>query len=147
MSAGNNTKTASSQININADQIEEFVMTQLKEYLKGENFKKIAEEIAAQIGSASHDLHKEKKELLDIKTQIQNGMKAVLYGMDIPELRDEIDRLRVRKSELEDIIAQAQSGNKNIDPEQLEAYLSGLVSKLDKTPEAVLKHNKNNIRL
>lgn len=66
-------------------------------------------------------------------------MKAVLSGMDIPELRDEIDRLRVRKSELEDIIAQAQSGNKNIDPEQLEAYLSGLVSQLEKAPETVLK--------
>lgn len=61
MSSGNNTETASSQININADQIEEFVMTQLKENLKGKKFKKTAEEIAAQIGSASPDLHKEKR--------------------------------------------------------------------------------------
>ena len=37
--------------------------------------------------------------------------------MRIPELDEEIDRLRIRKSELEDIIAHAEStGGQNVDP-------------------------------
>jgi hypothetical protein len=39
--------------------------------------------------------------------------------MDIPELKDEIDRLRNRKSELMDIIAHKEKGGKKINPDSI----------------------------
>jgi hypothetical protein len=37
--------------------------------------------------------------------KVAKGVKAVMSGMNIPELQDEIDRLRTRKGELENAIS------------------------------------------
>ncbi|MCX7714846.1 MAG: hypothetical protein N2171_03855 [Clostridia bacterium] len=71
------------------------------------------------VNNASTDLKAEKKELTDINKQITNGMNAILKGMDFPELEEEIIRLRVRKSELEDIIARNNSDNKKVDKNKI----------------------------
>ncbi len=100
--------------NVNAAGIETFVVAQLKRYLKSSAPEEIACEIASQVNNASADLIKEKSELAKTNAQLQNGTKAILDGMDYPELRHEMDRLRVRKSELEDIIARAQSERRRV---------------------------------
>ena len=57
------------------------------------------------VNSAYADLSAERRELREIETKINNGVNAILSGIDIPELSYELDRLRVRKSELDDIIS------------------------------------------
>lgn len=105
--------------NINAVELEAFVVAQLKHYLKTADFTEVAQEIAKQINNASADLKKEKSELAKITTKIRNGMQAILDGMYFPELQEEMDRLRVRKDELEEIIAKAKSNSPKIDVEDV----------------------------
>ena len=106
--------------NINADELETYVVQQLKGYLLGLDFEETAQTIADSVNNATQDLSAEKKELSEIDTKITNGIRAVLSGMRVPELDDEIDRLRIRKSELEDIIAHAEStGGQKVDPAKI----------------------------
>ncbi len=102
--------------NISANEIETFVVQHLKEYLRTTDFDAIAQEIARQVNNASPDLSKERSELAQIETKLQNGLKAVLSGLVFPELQEEMDRLRVRKSELEDIILRVESQKPKVDP-------------------------------
>lgn len=52
---------------------------------------------------------------------------AILSGMDIPELKDEVDRLRVRKTELEYIIKYKSRSDKQIDRDKLIEMLKILI--------------------
>ena len=97
--------------NINADEIETFVVQNLKMYLLGLNFEKMAHEIADRVNNASPDLSAERRELADINAKINNGTRAVLNGLDYPELQTELFKLRVRKSELEDILSRSSKKN------------------------------------
>lgn len=106
--------------NINANNIETFVVQQVKDYFLRTDFSEVAEIIAAQVNGASRDLTKERAELADISAKLQNGTKAILNGLDYPELRDEMDKLRLRKSELEDIIARRQASNRPVNPKAIE---------------------------
>lgn len=109
--------------NINAQELETFVVQHVKAFLRSQDYSQAAQEIADAVNGASENLASERKELADVKAKITNGVKAVLSGMDIPELQDEIDRLKVRQSELEDIIAKAQTDRPTIDPAAVEAML------------------------
>ncbi len=102
--------------NINADEIETFVVQHLKEYLRTVDYTETAQYIADQVNNASPDLSAEKAELAQINAQISNGVKAILSGLVVPELEAELDRLRVRKSELEDIITRRASAHPEVDP-------------------------------
>lgn len=93
---------------INANEIESFVVQQLKAYLLEIDIAETAEYIAKQVNNASGDLTKEKAELKDITNKIENGVKAILSGITLPELERELRNLRTRKSELEDIISTRQ---------------------------------------
>lgn len=106
--------------NINADSIETFVVQHLKAYLLDADFEEVAQTIADAVNNTAPDLSKERKELSEINTKIANGVKAVLSGMKFPELEEEVSRLRVRKSELEDIMAHKEShGGKKLDPAKI----------------------------
>ncbi|MDE5992291.1 MAG: hypothetical protein K2G87_04500, partial [Oscillospiraceae bacterium] len=83
----------------------------LKMYLLGLNFEKMAQKIADRVNNASPVLSAERKELADVNAKIANGTKAILYGLDYPELQSEMFKLRVRKSELEDIISRSSKKN------------------------------------
>ena len=113
--------------NINADEIEVFVVQHLKEYLRTLDFTETAQYIADQINGAAPDLTAEKAELRQISTQITNGVRAVLSGLDVPELKEELDRLRVRKAELEDIIAARSSSQPEVDPAAIAAMLKSSI--------------------
>ena len=137
---GNKYRTRTCQAaNINAEDIETLVLRELREYLTTVDANQVFEEIAAQMNSASPDLSHEKQELLNINTQIQNGMKAVLTGLDIPELRDEIDRLRLRKGELEDIIAASKTGRGKVDPQWVVDKFRNALDTLDTNPQAAIR--------
>jgi len=117
--------------NINANEIETFVVQHLKAYLLDIDFSETAKYIADQVNGAGPELTAEKAELVQVSTQIQNGVKAVLSGLDVPELKSELDRLRVRKSELEDIIAKRKSDRPHVDPAAVEQLLRDSVENWD----------------
>ena len=105
--------------NINADQIEVFVVQNLKNYLKTIDFNEMADNIITQLNSASKNCVSEKKELAAIDKKIANGIKAVMEGLDIPELKSEISALKVRKMELEDIISSNKQNAPKISRDEL----------------------------
>ena len=119
--------------NINAQELETFVVQHVRAFLRSQDYAQAAREIADAVNGASESLDAERKELADVKAKIANGVKAVLGGMDIPELQDEIDRLKVRKSELEDIIAKAESDRPTIDPAAVEAMLKEDAERIEQT--------------
>ena len=106
--------------NISADEIETFVVQHLKAYLLETDFEAEAQRIADMVNSSSPELTAERAELADIKSKLNNGLKALLNGFnDFPELHDEMDKLRVRKSELEDIIGRRTANRKPVDPQDI----------------------------
>lgn len=118
--------------NINAMELETFVVQQLRRFLQAQDFSQAAQVIAERVNSASEDLSAERGELAGIKGKIANGVKAILSGIEIPELQAELDRLRVRQSELEDIIARAESERPALDPAAVEDMLiedAGLIDR------------------
>lgn len=129
---GNKYRTRSCDAkNISADEIEVFVNYQVQEYLLDMDFKAVAKEIADRFNSAVPDCSKEKAEVRKLTEQINNGMRAILSGLDFPELEDELTRLRCRKSELEDIIKAASNGKKTIEAAKVEKMLNEFVDMWD----------------
>jgi len=118
------------------------VVAQLKEYLETTDFQDLAEDIAGQINGVAPDLKKEKKELADITAQINNGVKAILAGVSIPEPEEEMDRLRVRKSELEDIISHREHHSETITAEDILSQIGRDCLSWDETriPALVKQH-------
>lgn len=116
--------------NLNADEVETFVVQNLKAYLLGLDFHAMAQKIADTINGASADLKAERIELADIIKQLDNGTKAILKGIDYPELQTEIFKLRVRKSELEDIIAKGEE-KKTVSADKLEALFHQMLEDWD----------------
>ncbi len=125
--------------NINANMIETFVVQQLKAYLLEIDFKETANRIADAVNSAAPDCAKEKAELTDILKKIANGVRAVISGMDIPELQNEIDRLRTRKSELEDIIKHKESNGKKVNPDKIIARLNRAMDHWDTESKRIVQ--------
>lgn len=124
------TKTCDSK-NINAQELESFVVQHLKAFLLEADFTETARVIADRVNGVSPDLTAEKKELDSINAKIRNGVNAILAGMDVPELQDEIDRLRVRKDELEDIIQRRSSERPHVSAAAVEAMLRESVDQWD----------------
>lgn len=127
------------QKNINANELETFVLAQLKEFFKSSNFEEIAENICNAVNSASRDLSKEKSELKECEKKIANGVRALLNGMDIPELKEEIDNLRLRKEELEDIISSENLKDKEIDKDKLIEFLKKSAEISNENVKSIIK--------
>lgn len=125
--------------NINANELEEYIVQNLKMYLLGADYDEVADKIVNMVNSASKDLSVEKKELSSINTKIQNGMNAILNGMEFPELQDEISRLRIRKSELEDIIARNENSATKLDKNKLVALFNTSLEEWDTDLKNVIK--------
>lgn len=125
--------------NINADELEEFVIQHLKMYLLSINFEDIATIIADMVNSASKDLSAEKKELASIQIKINNGMKAILNGLEFPELQAEINRMRIRKSELDDIITRNEKSTTKLDKSKLVALFNESLANWDMDIKTILQ--------
>lgn len=129
--------TCSAQ-NINAEEIETFVVQNLKDYLLRLDFDQMAQKIADEINQASDDLKAERTELLEIDSKLANGTKAILNGLDYPELREEMLKLRVRKSELEDIVGR-KNPHRPVDPAKISTLLQHYVENWSTDLKGILK--------
>lgn len=119
--------------NINANEIETFVVQNLKQYLSTVDYAATAQFIADQINNASPDLSAEKAELAQVSAQIANGVKAILSGIVVPELEAELNRLRTRKSELDDIIARRSASQRTLNPDAIVAMFKQSISQMNST--------------
>ena len=138
------TRTCKAQ-NGNAIELETFVAANLKEYLATVDYEEMAEAIAAKVNAASIDLSKEKKELAEITAQIANGVKAILGGMDFPELQEEVNALRIRKSELEDVIARNANNTQKLDKKKLVQFFKLSAQGMDGNIKEVVKQHVTKI--
>ena len=121
-----------------AEEIETFVVQNLKDYLLRLDFDEMAQTIADEINNASFDLKAERTELLDIEAKLANGTKAILNGLDYPELREEMLKLRVRKGELEDIVGRSDKRNP-VSAEKIAELLQHYVETWDTDLKGVLQ--------
>ena len=105
---------------VNADWLEREVVDAVREYLADTEFEAEAQRIADQVNNSSPELTAERAELAGINAKLSNGLRAILNGFnDFPELHEEMDRLRVRKGELEDIIGRRQARRTAVDPKDI----------------------------
>ncbi|WP_050698638.1 recombinase family protein [Anaeromassilibacillus senegalensis] len=125
--------------NISANEIEAFVIQQLQAFLLETDFAETSRKIADQVNSASPDLTAERRELNGVIAKISNGTKAILSGINYPELQDEMDKLRLRKSELEDIIWRTQSNRQPVSGDKIEKLLNEALETLPADPRAAIK--------
>ena len=121
------------------------MVNQLKVYLLQTDFEKEARYIADQVNGSTPDLRTERAELATINAQLNNGLKAILNGMDIPELRDEMDKLRVRKGELEDIIGRRTARRKPVDPQDIVRLFQKAVENWDTDLPMIIKQHVGKI--
>ncbi|MDO5399054.1 MAG: recombinase family protein, partial [bacterium] len=133
------TRTCHSK-NISADKIEAFVVQNLKAYLSNADFSETAQIICDKINNTTPNLSEERKELKQVNDKISNGVKAILSGLDLPELKEELDRLRVRKSELEDIIKYNDTHSSAIEPESIIALFKNAVEHIGTDNQAAIKN-------
>lgn len=125
--------------NLNADELETFVIQYVQAYLLSIDFSEMAEKICNEVNSASQDLSAERKELRQIVAKINNGVNAILSGMKFPELEDELDRLRIRKSELEDIITHNEQTAQKLSKDKVLKMLQGAVENCGKDDKSMIK--------
>ena len=137
---GNKYRTRSCTIpNGNAIELEAFIAANLKEYLARVNVEEMVTIIVDKVNAASMNLSAEKKELDEITNKISNGVKAILGGIDFPELEQEVNILRVRKSELEDIIAHNSKSSSKLDKSKLMDYFRHSTKNIDSNIKEVVK--------
>ena len=131
---------------INADLLESEVVDCVRQYLDNLDVSEEAQRIADMVNSSSPDLRAERVELADINAKLANGLKALLNGFDdIPELHDEMDKLRIRKSELEDIIGQRQARRTEVNAKDIERLFIKSVERMDSDLPRVLKEHISKI--
>jgi site-specific DNA recombinase len=127
--------------NGSAVELETFVVAQLREYFNTMDFTETAQKVADQVNAASVDLSKEKKEVAEITAKIANGVKVLMDMPDFKEMREEIDLLRIRKTELEDVIARNSVTTKKLDVNKLIEFFQLSAATFDEnTKEAVKEH-------
>ncbi len=114
----------------------------VKDYLLRMDFEKEAKRIADIVNNSTEDLKEKRSELAEVNAKIQNGLKALLNGFDdFPELRTELDRLRVRKSELEDIIGRRTASRKTVNPANIvKVFQFALDDRDNSLPKIIRQH-------
>lgn len=132
--------------NINAEQLEAEVVRCVRQYLDEVNFEEEAQRVADQVNNSSPELRAERAELANVNAKLNNGLKAILNGFnDFPELHDEMDKLRLRKSELEDIIGRRTARREPVDPASIVKIFRESVEKWDTDLQHVLREHISKI--
>ena len=102
------------------------------------DFNKYAEEILKQLNSTSDDMQKEKAELAEVERKINNCVKSIANGLIFEELQDEVNRLKLRKSELQDIISYNTNSNTEITKEDIINKLNFDVNNIENDKKKVI---------
>ena len=128
-----------SSVPVRGEELEKFVIAAVKQYLLSEtNFTDLAQHIADRFNETTIDVSAEKAELASVEAKINNGVQAILSGLDVHELRQQLDALKSRKAALEEIIAAARRTANQINVPALAEMMRADVDNLDsQDPEIV----------
>jgi len=124
--------------NINANELETFVVAVVKNYLREMDFSEYADEILKQLKNTSNNMQKEKAELAEVERKINNCVKSIANGLVFEELQDEVNRLKLRKSELQDIIAYNTNSEIKITKEDIIKKLNFDIENIENNTRKVL---------
>ena len=116
-------------------------MAQLKNYLATSDYEELAQTIADKVNAASVDLASEKKELAKITQELANCIKSIRSGFTFPELEEEVNAMRIRKSELEDIIARNSTNTRKLDKDKLVKFFKLSAQNVDENMKEVVKQH------
>lgn len=130
---------------IRCDELDKFVINAVKDcLLKNTDFIELAREIAAKYTDKAamkkmSELVDEKKELKSVSEKINNGIKTILDGFDSEELREQLKKLKERKTYLENIINKANDISQIIDIQALAEILKKDIININHKDEEVIK--------
>jgi site-specific DNA recombinase len=132
---------------VNANNLESVVFAQIKEYFLNADYEELADCVISAYEKSIPTQEKERHELAEIERKIHNGVKAMLNGMDIAEMKEEINRLKMRKIELEETIKNAPTV-KTLDRNALVDYFRNIVDNWDSLDkDRVLRENVVSIEI
>ena len=97
------------------------------------------------MNSSSADLREERAELAGIEAKLHNGLRAILAGCDFQELKDEMDAMRIRKTELEDIIARRTANTVKVDPADIVAVFNYALDHWDDDLPGIIRQHISKI--
>ena len=95
--------------NINADLLERNILNYITKKFLNNSIDDMIDEIYEAYKKRTTDLSEEKREYAKVKKEIDNIVNAIKKGIIFDELEDEIARLKLRESELKELI---NSGSK-----------------------------------
>lgn len=124
--------------NINANELETFVVASLKDYLSNLDFNECADEILSQLNSAT-DLKKEKAELAEVERKINNIVKSIMNGIIFDELQNELNLLKTRQQELKTIINSFENNTSKIKKDDIINKLKYDIENLASKTKTVVK--------
>ena len=130
--------------NINTDDIEQSVVAGLRDYLLNSDFEEIADNVMTAYEQSKGGKVAEWKELAKLQTELQNCVKAIRSGLDIPEMHNEVLQIRTRIAELEEalswtdditisremIITQLQKDAEHLDDESVQRLIKSYITKI-----------------
>ena len=130
--------------NINANDIESSVVSGLRDYLLNSDFEEIADNVMTAYEHSKGGKVAERKELDKLQTELQNCIKAIRNGLDIPEMHTEVLSIRTRIAELEEalswtdgstvtkemIVAQMEKDAEHLDDESVQRLIKSYVTKI-----------------
>ena len=126
-------------------ELEQFVIDAIKNCIaEHTDFHALAKEISRRYDELAGtnnkpDTSAERAELQSVSHRLNNGLQALLDGMDSPELREQINSLRERQKFLQDTIANAESYVRKINVEALENMLKADIENLDSKDAEVVR--------
>lgn len=91
--------------NINAELLERNILNYITENFLNNSIDSMIDEIYEAYKKRTTDLSEEKKEYAKVKKEIDNIVNAIKKGIIFDELEDEIARLKLRESELKELIS------------------------------------------
>lgn len=121
-------RTCKSHI-IKGEELEQYVVKIVKETIQQNvDFHALALKIAEQYkglvnAGAKKDLSAERAELQSVSERLNNGVQAILNGINTPELIEQIEALKEKKTALESIITNAEINLKEVNIDLIEESL------------------------
>ena len=116
----------------------------LRDYLLNSDFEEIADNVVTAYEQSKGGKVTERKELDKLQVELQNCIKAIRNGLDIPEMHNEVLAIRTRIAELEEalswtddtiitreaIVAQLQKDAEHLDDESVQRLIKSYITKI-----------------
>lgn len=136
---GNKTRTRScTSKNVKASDMDDFVRSVVRLYLESVDLDIVAQNIRDNISKSIGDHSAETLELVEVCAKIKNATNAILSGISYPELMEEVNSLRDRKTALEKTLSESKADD-IVSVDEIKGMLSGFIKNLDVNIDSVVR--------